>query len=287
LKVSVITVCLNSAKTIGGTVESFLRQRHSDKELFVIDGGSTDETLKIVSSFGARGITVVSEPDDGLYDAANKGLALYTGDAVGLLNSDDRFASDDALNHIATGLSDCDIVFGDLDFVTNHDGGDVVRRWRGSPHSKGAFRRGWMPAHPTFYVRRKVIETLVGFDTRYRIAADYDFMLRALELTEYRSRFIDRVLVHMMHGGESTAGLTALVKHNYEALWSRQRWLDSGIVDYALFAKPMRKFTQLAMPSFKARQHSRATSSDGHGRVPAVVSRARKQHRPQGATDDR
>jgi glycosyltransferase involved in cell wall biosynthesis len=206
LKLSVITVCMNSASTIGHTLESFFGQSHVDKELVVVDGGSRDDTVRIVRSFGDS-IRLVSEPDEGTYDAANKGLGLYSGDVVGLLNSDDRCADENVLSDIAEGLATSDIVFGDLDFVVSHDQPEIVRRWRGSAFIKGAFRRGWMPAHPTFYVRRRVVDAMVGFDTRYRIAADYDFMLRALELADFRATSIARVLVNLMHGGERTAGL--------------------------------------------------------------------------------
>ena len=260
MKISVITVCLNAAHTIGYTIESFLEQKHADKELVVVDGGSRDGTVESVRSFGDSSITLVSGPDEGTYDAANKGLALYSGDAVGLLNADDRFANDQALGQIADGLTSADIVFGNLDFVVDHKASQVARRWRGSPFNKGAFRRGWMPAHPTFYVRRKVIEAMGGFDPRYRIASDYDFMLRTLELSDFRTQFIDRVLIHMMHGGASTSGLKSLVQHNYEALRSRQVWLESGFVDYSLIAKPLRKVTQLEMP-FRRQWQSRATRS--------------------------
>ncbi len=249
MKVSVITVCLNSAKTIGYTIDSFLRQNHAEKELIIVDGGSTDETLAIVRSLGPESVRLISEPDEGMYDAANKGLAVFSGDAVGLLNSDDRFAEDCALNEIADGLSEADIVFGNLDFVISHAAPEVVRRWRGSSFQRGAFRRGWMPAHPTFYVRRRVVDAVVGFDTRYKIASDYDFMLRALELHDFRTAFLDRVLVQMMRGGESTKGIVAHLKHNYEALHSRQQWLGAGMVDYSLFAKPLRKLSQLALPA--------------------------------------
>jgi glycosyltransferase involved in cell wall biosynthesis len=253
VKISVITVCFNSARTIAGTIESFLAQDHNDKELIVIDGGSRDGTLAIVNSFRDDRITAISEPDDGLYEAANKGLERFTGAAVGLLNSDDVFADSAALGHIAEGLAESDVIFGNLDFVGDSIGSDVVRRWRGSPFVKGAFRNGWMPAHPTFYVRRPVIDRMGGFDTRYRIAADYDFMLRVLELGNFRSRFIDRVLVRMLDGGASTSGLKAVVQHNYEALCSRRMWLDSGLVDYSLIAKPLRKVTQLDIRALRAR----------------------------------
>jgi glycosyltransferase involved in cell wall biosynthesis len=251
LKISVITVSFNAAATIRYSIESFLAQTHPDKELIVVDGASKDETARIVESFDAPGVRLISEPDDGMYDAANKGLAAFTGDAVGFLNSDDKFADEHALVHIADGLSEADIAFGNLDFVTSHRFGSVVRRWRGSPYRKAAFKRGWMPAHPTFYVRRSVVNRLARFDTRYRIAADYDFMLRALELHDFRSVFVDRVLVHMTHGGESTSGLGAHIRHNFEALQSRRQWLGAGVVDYSLFAKPLRKLPQIAVRAFR------------------------------------
>ena len=231
MKISVITVCLNSARTIGHTLETFFRQDHPSKEIIVVDGGSHDDTLGVVRSFATDGLTVISEPDEGPYDAANKGLALYAGDAVGLLNSDDGFADDHALRHIADALVRSDITFGNVDFVADHRSSEVLRHWRGSPYANGAFRRGWMPAHPTFYAKRSVVDALAGFDTRYSVAADYDFMLRALELNDFRTSFIDRVLVRMMHGGERRSGLKALVTHGYEALRSRMQWLDPCAFD--------------------------------------------------------
>lgn len=249
MKISVITVCFNAEQTIAYTVESFLKQAHADKELIVVDGGSRDATVDIVRRFAGEGIVIVSEPDDGIYDAANKGLQLYTGEAVGMLNADDRFADIDALSRINAALGEADIAFGNLDFVSNHESSDVVRRWRGSAYEPGSFRVGWMPAHPTFYVRRRVINRIGGFDTRYRIAADYDFMLRALELHDFHPAFIDAVLVQMMTGGESTSGIRSTVAHNYEALQSRRQHLNAGFIDYGAFAKPLRKLGQLQILS--------------------------------------
>ena len=168
------------------------------------------------------------------------------GDAVGFLNADDRYADGRVLSRIAAALSEADIAFGNLDFVADQESQKVVRRWRGTPYQKGAFRRGWMPAHPTFYVRRAVADSAGWFDTRYRVAADYDFMLRALELGNFRATFIDSVLIHMAQGGVSTHGVAAYVRHNREALLSRRRWLGAGLVDYALLAKPLRKLTQFS-----------------------------------------
>jgi glycosyltransferase involved in cell wall biosynthesis len=244
LKISVVTVCFNSAKTIGRTLESFFAQAHAAKELVVVDGGSKDETLRIVAGFPSKGVKVICEPDRGIYDAMNKGLAAFSGEAVGFLNSDDRFADSQALSSIAATLADSHIAYGDLDIVKSL-GGEVVRRWRTTGWRKGAFRNGWMPAHPTFYVRREVVEAVGPFDLRYRVAADYDHMLRAMELHDFRAAPVGRVLVEMLHGGESSHSLRSHVFHNLEALHSRRRWLGAWPVDYALFAKPLRKVPQL------------------------------------------
>ncbi|MCP4383339.1 MAG: glycosyltransferase [Hyphomicrobiales bacterium] len=249
MRISVVTVCFNSVKTIGYTIESFLRQRHDDKELVVIDGESRDDTLSVVHSFGIEDAIVISEPDSGVFDAMNKGLAAFSGEAAGFLNSDDRFANDGVLSEISAALDEIDIVYGDIDFVSDHDTNRVVRRWRGAPYYKGAFADGWMPPHPTFYARRDVIDAVGYFDLRYRIAADYDYMLRALELHDYRAGYISRVWVDMMVGGNSTSGVGAYLKGNLESLDARRKWLNSGMIDKALIAKPLRK-----LPQFLARR---------------------------------
>jgi glycosyltransferase involved in cell wall biosynthesis len=244
MKISVVTVCRNSARTIRHTLESFFAQTHADKELVVVDGASTDETLSIVASFGGGNVVVISERDRGIYDAMNKGLAAFSGDAVGFLNSDDRFKDGGTLARIAGGLEDADIVFGNLDFVEDHEKAKVIRRWRGAPFRPGAFARGWMPAHPTFYARRAVVDAVGWFDLAFPIAADYDYMLRALELNHFRSKFLDVPLIDMMVGGASTAGIRSYLNGNLQSLRSRQTWLRSGFVDAALVAKPLRKLTQ-------------------------------------------
>ena len=246
MRISVITVCRNSASTIGRTLESFFRQEHADKELVVIDGASTDETTSIVASFASENLTLISERDSGLYDAMNKGLRTFRGAAVGFLNSDDRFHDPWALSAVSAALEAADIVFGDLDVVNDQDRGGVVRRWRSSPWRKGAFRNGWMPAHPTFYCRRRVVDRVGPFDLRYKVAADYDYMLRAMEGCDFAVGRTSGVLVDMAAGGLSSVGVWGRVHHNLEALDSRRRWLGSGPLDYALFAKPLRKVGQYA-----------------------------------------
>lgn len=249
MKISVLTVCFNSAATIRHTLESFLAQDHPDKELVVIDGASSDDTVAIVRSYPQERIRLVSEPDRGMYDALNKGLALCTGEAVGALNADDAFHGRSALSRISAALGKDDIVHGHLDFVESHEGKRVVRRWRAEPRPPSGFRSGWMPAHPTFYVRRHVADKVGPFDLSLKVSSDYDWMLRAVELYGFRSGVVDHVLVDMMIGGASTKSLRSYLGHNLEALRSRRRWLGTGVVDYALVAKPARKVRQFVSRS--------------------------------------
>lgn len=242
MKISVLTVCFNAERTIGRTIKSFLEQDHPDREMIVIDGASSDGTLDVVHSFSSGRIRIVSEPDRGMYDALNKGLKLYTGDAVGVLNADDCYHDASVLARIATSLGQADVVHGHLDFVDAC--GKVTRRWRADPRPARGFSTGWMPAHPTFYVTRRVVDAVGEFDLTLATASDYDWMLRALELNGFASSIIDHVMVDMALGGKSTASLASHIRHNLEALAARRRWLGSGPLDYALFAKPARKLGQ-------------------------------------------
>jgi glycosyltransferase len=244
MKISVITVCLNSERTIGHTIQSFLDQTYPDKELLVIDGGSNDRTIEIVRSLASAEVRIWSEPDRGIYDAMNKGLQFYDGDAVGFLNSDDTFHDPAALASIAAGLSSADVVYGDLIFVSDHSSKRPLRTWRAGPYHRRSFRLGWLPPHPTFYIRRELARRIGPFDPDYGGAADYDFMLRAMELHHPRINYIPRTLVDFQHGGRSTASISGYITSNLNCLKSRQRHLRSAPVDIALFAKPLRKLHQ-------------------------------------------
>jgi glycosyltransferase involved in cell wall biosynthesis len=252
MKISVITVCFNSAATICRTIESFLAQDWPDKEMVIVDGASSDGTADLVRRFPQQQLRFMSEPDNGMYDALNKGLALYSGDAVGVLNSDDAFHDAMALSRIGIALMEHDMVHGDLDFVSG-EGGGVVRRWRAEPRPQRGFKSGWMPAHPTFYVRRKVAEWTGLFDLGYQTASDYEWMLRAIEFGGFSLATVNSVLVDMRQGGRSTSGIASHLHHNLEALRARRKWLGAGLVDYALFAKPARKLAQFVLPGMQRR----------------------------------
>ena len=245
MKVSIITVTLNSGATIRNTIASFLEQTHPDKEMIVIDGASTDDTLDIVRSFKSDQIRIVSEADGGPYQAMNKGLALFVGDAAGFLNSDDRFHDRDALARIAAGLEQADMVYGDLDMIRGRTHPVIIRAWRAGRYSRARLKLGWMPPHPTFYVRRRVVEQVGQFDLSYSTSADYDFILRALAPEQFSLHYIPHVLIDYELGGLSSRNLQATVRGNLKCLRARRAHLGAGFVDLGLIARPLGKLAQL------------------------------------------
>jgi glycosyltransferase len=245
MKISVVTTTFNSQATIALTIESFLRQTHPDKEMLVVDGASTDATMKIVESFGAPEIRVLSEPDRGVFDAMNKGLHLFSGDAVGFLNSDDTFHDADVLRDIAGALENSDIVYGDIKMVTDHRTKRLIRSWRGGTYGRYSYQLGWGPPHPSFYMRREVAQRVGDHDLSYLTTADYDYMLRALVLHDFRVRYLPRVMVDFQMGGISTRSWAVTVSGNLECLRSRRQHLNAPAIDAALFLRLIRRLFQL------------------------------------------
>jgi glycosyltransferase involved in cell wall biosynthesis len=246
VKFSLVTVSFNSAATIRDTIESVIGQSHPEIEYIVIDGGSTDATVEIAKGYGERIDVLVSERDRGIYDAMNKGLRLATGDVVAFINSDDFYADEDVISRVdkvfeATGTQ---CVFADLDYVHPRDTDRVIRQWRSRPYVAGAFRRGWHPAHPTFFVKREVFARFGGFDEELRISADYELMLRFLEARAVTSEYLPSVLVKMRVGGESNRSLMNIVKANIECYrsFARNNLRASPLV---MIRKPLSKFAQL------------------------------------------
>lgn len=217
MKISVVTVCYNSAKTIADTLNAVAMQTHTDIEHLVIDGASKDGTVEMVRSHANPQIRLISEPDKGIYDAMNKGLAQATGEVVGFLNSDDFYADAAVLAKIANAFQDpaVDACYADMVYVTQ-DNSRVVRYWKSKPFAKGDFAKGWCPAHPTFYVRKSVIERLGLFDQSYKLAADVEFMMRYLERAQVRAAYIPHVLVRMRLGGATNQSWKNIVQQNKE-----------------------------------------------------------------------
>lgn len=219
MKISIITATYNSASTVRDTIESILKQTHQDWELIIEDGLSRDDTLSIVKEFEPKcqgRMHIFSEKDEGLYDAMNRGIARATGDVIGILNSDDFYHDEHVLEDINRAMENqpIDCVYGDLKFVQADNTNKVVRIWKGSQHENGAFLRGWHPAHPTFYARRACFEKYGTFNTSFAVSADFELMLRFIEVEGIRNRYIPRYFVKMRMGGESTGSLRNILKGN-------------------------------------------------------------------------
>jgi len=247
MKLSIITVSYNSAATIVDTVESVLAQTYAKVEYLVIDGASSDETLARLEPYRDRIDVLVSEPDGGTYDAMNKGLARASGEVAGILNSDDVYADSGVLERVISAFAGgVDCVYGDLQYVAQENPGRVVRDWRSGPYRTGAFRRGWHPPHPSFFVRRAIYEQLGGFRTELRIAADYEFMLRVMERAKRPAAYLPEVLVRMRTGGASNRSVANIWKANRECFraW-RMNGYGARIAAAAVGRKPLRKLRQL------------------------------------------
>lgn len=244
MKISIVTVTFNSATTIADTLHSVDEQTHGDIEHIIVDGASTDETLHKVRSAVHRVSRVVSEPDAGIYDAMNKGARLASGEMIGFLNADDLLAFPGAIAAIAAAAQEpsVDAVFGDLLYVDKLNTDRVVRRWRGGEYALPRLRWGWMPPHPTFYVRRTQLLNLGGFDAGLKIAADYEFMLRYLARPGIRAHYVAEVLVRMRSGGASNRSIKALMAKSREDLLALRRNCVGGVA--TLLCKNLRKIPQ-------------------------------------------
>jgi glycosyltransferase len=220
MKISVITVTYNSGATLAETLRSVSSQSHADVEHIVIDGASSDDTLAVIKRYGRLDAKVLSEPDRGIYDAMNKGLRMATGDFVGFLNADDTFSGPEVLADVARAAQaqNVDVIYGDLIYVRRNRSQRIIRYWRSGHFSRRRLMFGWMPPHPTLYVRKTVVDSLGGFDARLRISADYDFVLRCMQRPNTGVVYIRKVLVHMSAGGASNKSFRALLLKSREDL---------------------------------------------------------------------
>ena len=216
MKVSIITVTLNSAKYLADCIDSVRSQDHTDIEHIIIDGRSTDGTLGIIRMNESYISAWISEPDRGMYDAINKGIDLATGDIIGILNSDDMFASADVISKIVKCFKETgtDSVYGDLVYVHPVNTNKVCRYWKGLPYNRGRFKIGWMPAHPTFYIKRSLIEEHGPYENHYHTAADYEFMARYLYLLKISSFYLPKMIVKMRNGGISNGNIYRRLRAN-------------------------------------------------------------------------
>lgn len=227
MKISIVTAVYRAEQTIGQAIDSVADQSYADVEHVVIDGNSPDGTLATIRRHQNDRMVVISEPDEGIYDALNKGIKRSTGDIVGLVHSDDYLAHPDVLKRIAAAFADpsVDAVYGDLDYVAKEDTSRIIRHWRAGAFDRRSLSKGWMPPHPTLYLRRQVFERFGYYDTSFGIAADYDAILRYFGTGAIRPVYLPEVLVKMRVGGESNRSLRKVwqkSREDYRALRRNQ-----------------------------------------------------------------
>ena len=232
-KFSIITVTYNAEKVLEDTIQSIVTQSYKNVEYIIVDGGSTDGTLTIVNKYKEHIHTIVSEPDKGLYDAMNKGIAMATGDIIGILNSDDFYTSDIVLSTVASAFEDgnIDAVYGDIHYVQDNDLQKCPRYYSSKLFHRRWMRLGFMPAHPSFYCHKEIYERYGGFNLSYKIAADFECLLRLIFVHKIRLRYIPMDFVTMRTGGASTSGLSS----HKQILRDHQRaFKDNGIYSNVL-----------------------------------------------------
>jgi len=250
LTISVVTATRNCAATVAECLDSVAAQTYPHREHIVLDGSSTDGTLAILTAHSQQLTVLKSEPDAGIYDALNKGISLARGDVVGFLHADDLYAEPNVLAQIAEAFQDTTVcaVYGDLQYVSKVNTSQVVRHWVSSHFTPRHLAWGWMPPHPTLYVRREWFERIGGFDTRYRIAADYLSILQMFSQADFKSVYLPKVFVKMRLGGASNKSFKNLVHKSAEdwrALRSTQVGAFGGIG--ALFWKNLSKLGQIRL----------------------------------------
>lgn len=243
MKISIITITYNSLKTLPRALESVQSQTYPDIEHIIVDGASTDGTREMIEAYAAKHKNVhwVSEKDNGIYDALNKGLRMATGDVIGFLHSDDVLYSSDSIGQIVDALesSQADVAYGDLQYC---NGDKVVRRWKSNAFDPRALKFGWMPPHPTLYVRREVYEQVGKYDEWFRISADYDMILRIFT-AGYKTCYIPEVLVKMNTGGASNKNTKArLSKTQEDFIVLKKNHVGAGLLTVA--CKQLRKVRQ-------------------------------------------
>lgn len=244
-KISIITVCYNSEKTIEDTILSVINQTYKNLEYIVIDGKSTDNTLAIINKYKENISLIVSEKDNGIYDAINKGINLATGDIVGNLNSDDFYTDNHVIEDVVNQLqhTKSDGLYADLYYVDGKNINKITRHWKSNEYKKGMFLKGWMPPHPTFFVKKEVYQKYGKFNLEFTSAADYEIMLRFIHKHKISLTYLPRVIVKMRVGGISNASLKNRIRANRE---DKKAWLVNNLKPhpFTLVLKPLSKIKQ-------------------------------------------
>lgn len=241
---TIITIVHNGERFIADSIESVISQSFTNYQYIVIDNASKDQTLNIINNYGTKITQVISEPDAGIYFALNKGLSLATGQIIGFLHADDFYANNQVLEKINQAFdAETEAIYGDLDYISRTDKTKIIREWKSGSYKPNSFYYGWMPPHPTFFVRKEVYQRFGGYNTKLKSAADYELMLRFLLKHKINLKYIPEVLVKMRVGGQSNRKWKSRIKANLE---DRKAWRINQIKPkwFTLLLKPIRKISQ-------------------------------------------
>lgn len=244
MKISIITATYNSSKTIIDTILSLEKQTYSNIEYIIVDGASSDNTLDIIKKYSTKISTIISEPDKGIYDALNKGIMASTGDIVGFLHSDDVFAYPNAIEDLVSTLVNdkSQAIYADLEYVSKENTENVVRRWVSGSYKHENLKKGWMPPHPTFFMKKEIYKEHGVFDLNFKISADYDSLLRYLWLHNISVSYLPKVVTKMRVGGESNRSFLNILKKTKEDILVLQK--NNIFWVYPLFMKNISKLPQ-------------------------------------------
>ncbi|MEX6031296.1 glycosyltransferase family 2 protein [Providencia huaxiensis] len=244
MKISIITATYNSSKTIIDTILSLEKQTYSNIEYIIVDGASSDNTLDIIKKYSTKISTIISEPDKGIYDALNKGIMASTGDIVGFLHSDDIFAYPNAIEDLVNTLvnDESQAIYADLEYVSKENTENVVRRWVSGSYKHENLKKGWMPPHPTFFMKKELYKEHGVFDSNFKISADYDSLLRYLWLHNISVSYLPKVVTKMRVGGESNRSFLNILKKTKEDILVLQK--NNIFWVYPLFMKNISKLPQ-------------------------------------------
>lgn len=241
MRISIITVVYNNVETLEDTILSVAAQNHRNIEHIVVDGGSNDGTLAIIEKYRDKLASVISEPDKGIYDAMNKGIAISTGEVIGFLNADDIYSTNNSVTMVATTFYDnteIDACYSDLVYVAENDLDNIVRFWKSCDYKEGLFEKGWCPAHPTLFVKNNVYRKYGDFDLRYDMGNDVEIMMRFIYRRKIVTKYIPKVLVKMRTGGTSNKSIKNILKQNIEIIKAAR----SNGVNISLFMFLVNKF---------------------------------------------
>ncbi|MBK9284239.1 MAG: glycosyltransferase [Sphingobacteriaceae bacterium] len=245
MKISIITICFNAAETIEKTILSVINQNYKQLEYIIIDGGSTDSTMDIVNKHKSKIQKIISEKDKGLYDALNKGLNLASGDVIAFLHADDVYANNEVLEKYANvfSVTHADAVYADLVYISQEKPDKIVRKWISGKYKPGAFMNGWMPPHPTLFIRKRVFEKYGNFNSSFTSSGDYELMLRFIHKFKINLAYLNELTVSMRVGGKSNKSLKNRLIANKE---DRLAWRINDLKPrpYTRYLKPFRKLLQ-------------------------------------------